>query len=132
LVFHDIGLWTNNSLAFVNPSCDLAKKVLTEAKLGPRQLNLAHEIIYWNHKITPFNGTNHIKNNAIVEAARKADWVDITMGFVSYGMPKEHIQNVTKVIPYNKFQEIILLFGPRLRGWNLYAIVTELGSILRL
>lgn len=133
LVFHDIGLWTNSSLAYIKPSCELAKRVMKKAKMSPRQVNLAQDIIYYHHKIFDFEDVDGSKINAeVVNAVRKADWIDASMGLIQHGMPKVHIQNVTKTIPTYNFHGILAGFGPRLRGWNLYAIITELGSIFRL
>ena len=46
-------------------------------------------------------------------------------------MPKEHIKLVMSTIPENGFHKTLAYFGPKLYGFNIYKIVTELGSIFR-
>lgn len=126
LVYHDIGLWTDNKLDYLEPSSDRAKKELSK-EFSTEELQLIHDIIYWHHKITAFQG----KHEEVVNAVRKADWIDATKGVISKGMPRNHIATVQDSIPNAGFHQTLLELGPRLRGWNVYKIVTELGSILK-
>jgi hypothetical protein len=131
LVYHDIGLWTNHSLAYLEPSCEFAKKMMKKAKFESRKIKLAQEIIYWHHKLTDYDGSEYSLDNKIINAVRKADWIDASLGFIHYGMPTKHFKSVMQKIPNNGFHKTLIEFGPRLRGWNVYAIVTELGSIFK-
>ena len=127
LVYHDIALWTDKKLAYLEPSAERAQQVCKN-RMNDDELSLLYDIIYWHHKITPFEG----KHEDIVNAVRKADWIDATLGVVSYGMPFNHINKVKSQLPNNGFHATLAGFGPRLRGWNIYRIVTELGSIFKL
>jgi len=126
LVFHDIGLWTDSTLAYLEPSSNRA--VLEgKGKFNEDDMNLIKSIVYWHHKITSYDGPHA----DIVNAVRKSDWIDATMGVVTYGMPKLHINSVSQAIPNAGFHATLMNFGPRLYGSNLIRIVTELSSIFK-
>eukprot|EP01102_Stenamoeba_stenopodia_P003632 TRINITY_DN13803_c0_g1_i1.p1 TRINITY_DN13803_c0_g1~~TRINITY_DN13803_c0_g1_i1.p1 ORF type:complete len:217 (-),score=52.23 TRINITY_DN13803_c0_g1_i1:53-703(-) len=127
LVYHDLGLWSDDALAYLEPSTARARKELAKAFNSPEQLQLVEDIIMNHHKVTPFTGSNA----KYVEAVRKADWIDATQGLVAQGMPRANIALVSQTIPNAGFHKALLELGPRLRGWNVYRIVTELGSIFR-
>lgn len=80
LVFHDIGLWTDHELAYLEPSTILARRQLSGAT--KEELELVHNMIYWHHKLTPFEGPHA----NIVNAVRKADWIDASLGLVTKGV----------------------------------------------
>lgn len=126
LVFHDIGLWTDGTLAYLEPSCSQASNYYGNA-FSSEENELIQNIIYWHHKITPFHG-NH---SDVVNAVIKADMIDASVGIITKGMPRAHIEKVTKTIPNAGFHQTLAEFGPRLHGWNIYRIVTDLSSILK-
>jgi len=55
LVYHDLGLWSDASLAYLEPSTARALSDLKE-EFTPEQLKLVEDIIMNHHKITPFTG----------------------------------------------------------------------------
>lgn len=126
LVFHDIGLWTDGTLAYLEPSCDQAEKNLGDS-LSDEENRLVRNIIYWHHKITPFSG----EHEDIVNAVIKADLIDASGGVISKGMPRHHITNVNKAIANEGFHQTLAEFGPRLHGWDVVRIVTDLSSIMK-
>ncbi len=126
LVYHDIGLWTDRQLSYLEPSSFRAKERFG-GEYSEEELTLLHNIIYWHHKVTPFEG-DHAD---IVNAVRKADWVDATMGLVNHGMPPKHITAVTGAIAEAGFHNTLAAIGPRYYGFNVVRIVTELSSILK-
>jgi hypothetical protein len=126
LAYHDIALWTDQTLTYLEPSLDRAKWEF-ESTYAEDELRLLHNIIYWHHKITPFEG----ENAAIVNAVRKADWIDATEGIVNHGMPPAHIQTVTAAIPDAGFHDMLQSIGKKLYGGDIKRIVTETLSIFR-
>jgi hypothetical protein len=71
-VFHDLGIWTNHTIDYLDPSIEQAKGYL--AQTG-RQ-HIAEEIglmIYWHHKTSRYKG----EYKETVEIFRKADWIDV-------------------------------------------------------
>ncbi len=82
-VYHDIGLWTDKELAYLEPSEALA--LLDNDKYGwglaPDSLQGA---IHWHHKIFKYKGVDA----AVIEACRKADWIDATQGWCRKGISR--------------------------------------------
>lgn len=94
LVYHDIGLWTDRELAYLDPS---EKRALTDNVeqgwgLDPDALRGA---IHWHHKIMPYKGPHA----EVIEAVRKADWIDASRGKVRNGLSRAHISAVEAAIP---------------------------------
>jgi hypothetical protein len=130
IVYHDIGLWSDGALAYLEPSVNRARQDLS-ARFSDKEMEVIHNIIYWHHKSTPFKSENK-QMDIMVNAVRCADWIDFTFGFVSMGMPSAHIEVVRKAIPNAGFHKTLLGFGPKLRGWDLYTIVKELSTIFKM
>lgn len=126
LVYHDIGLWTDGTLAYLEPSRDHAAADLSSEFTG-EELELIRNIVYWHHKVTPFEG----KHANVVNAVRKADWIDATRGLVPQGMPRVHIKDCVASLPYNGFHDVLMGFGFKLYGNDIVRIVKELSSILK-
>lgn len=127
LVYHDLGLWTDHVLSYLEPSWDRAEKKY-RGTFSEEQLVLLHDIIDAHHKITPFEGPNAV----VVNAVRKADWIDASQGLISKSMPRHHIHAVLQHIPNAGFHDALLQFGPKLYGWNVFAIVKGVFGIFRL
>ena len=126
LVYHDIGLWTDHTLAYLEPSSHRATEG-TKNTLLPDDVLLIQNIVYYHHKITPFEGPRA----AVVNAVRRADWIDATQGAVHQGMPKANIKKVYDEIPAAGFYECLQGFGPKLYGTDYWRIVSEMVSILK-
>lgn len=126
LVYHDIALWTEGTLAYLEPSQDRAERDLLK-EFNPAELALVKDIIYWHHKITPYHGLHA----DIINAVRKADWIDATQGVVHQGMPRQHIKDCVRQVPYNGFHGILMAFGSKLYGINFLRIVKEISSIYK-
>jgi hypothetical protein len=126
IVYHDIGLWTDKTLAYLEPSSLRAAGVFMD-EFTSDEMRLLHNIIYWHHKITPFEGPNA----DIVNAVREADWIDATQGLVHQGMPRKHIEAAYKALPVAGFYDTLANFGPKLYGKDIVRIVREMSSILK-
>lgn len=122
LVYHDIGLWSDRAIAYLEPSVEraLADNETEAWGLDPA---LLRDIIYWHHKVTPFVG-DHAE---VVNAVRKADWIDASAGLVKMGMPKACIAQVSQEIPHEGFYDTLRRIGPELTGSTLKA----LGGLMR-
>lgn len=111
LVYHDLALWTHKQIAYLEPSIERAQQDNASNSWG-HDPELLRNIIYWHHKITPFRGSNA----DVVNAVRKADWIDATSGVVRADMPKRHIQKVTNAVPAAGFHDTLKRIGPELAG----------------
>ena len=124
LVYHDIGLWSAGTLAYLKPGVELSRKEC-EFMFSTDSKNLLEAIILNHHKIWPVQGS------PIVEAVRKADWIDASYGVFNKGMPRKYIAAVQAAIPNAGFHKTLIEFGPRLHGSNVFAILSEIITIFK-
>ena len=110
-VYHDIGLWSDHNLAYLEPSEVLALKDNESKSFGldPKTLKAA---IHWHHKITPYAGPAE----KIVNAIRKADWIDFSQGMISKGISREEIKAVQEAIPDYGFLNVLLRLARDIGG----------------
>lgn len=95
--FHDIGIWTNNTLDYLKPSAELAKAYCKKQLLN-NSTSLEIEIIIDNHhKLSPIKASN------LAEIFRKADLTDLTFGLISNENNKENIAQIKNVFPNKGF-----------------------------
>lgn len=93
-VFHDIGIWTNHTIDYLDPSIAQVKIYLSET--GQRALTDEITLmIYWHHKTSKYKG--EYKKTA--EAFRKADWIDVSLGIKAFGIDKKKIKETRKKLP---------------------------------
>lgn len=86
-VFHDIGIWTDHTIDYLKPSIIKAKEHLNEIN----RLDWMYEIslmIDMHHKVRKYRG----KYETTVEIFRKADWMDVSLGWLSFGGDKQVIK----------------------------------------
>ncbi len=102
-VYHDIGLWTARDLDYLEPSetIALAENEKHGWGLDPEALRGA---IHWHHKVTSYKGPHQ----RVIEACRKADWIDASKGLVRKGVSRASIAKVNAVFPNLGFQETLL------------------------
>jgi hypothetical protein len=92
--FHDLGIWTARTFDYLAPSVSLAREYLAGAGLDA----LAPEveaIVVWHHKLTPYRG----EHAATVEAFRRADLVDVSLGALRSGVPRPFVRAVRAALP---------------------------------
>jgi len=102
-VFHDIGIWTDHTIDYLEPSIAQAKIYLQNS----RRQNWIEEIslmIYWHHKISPYHG----KHEQTVECFRKADWIDVSLGLLNFGLSNEKIRQNKKQFPNLGFHTFLV------------------------
>ena len=102
-VYHDIGLWSDHELAYLEPSEALA--LADNEKYGwGLDPDLLRDAIHWHHKIFPYSGPHR----EVIEACRKADWIDATKGTLRKGLSKEAIAQVESAFPNLGFHDTLL------------------------
>ena len=116
LVYHDIGLWTDKELAYLAPS--IARALAANAKNSWDFDTFAlSAIIDAHHKVFPYRGPYA----DVVNAVRKADWVDATGGWVKSGLSKRQIASVTAAIPVAGFPDMLMPLVKDLAGGNRFS-----------
>ena len=97
-VYHDIGIWTDHTFDYLHPSILQAEKYLSEN--GKQELiPQISAMIYWHHKIKPYQG----EYEQTVEVFRKADWIDVSLGLLSYGGEKKMMASYRSQFPNRGF-----------------------------
>jgi hypothetical protein len=93
-VFHDLGIWTDRTFDYIAPSVALAREHL----LARGQADWFPEIeamIVEHHKIT----SSRPDSASLVEPFRRADWIDVSRGLRTFGLPRSFIASVFSLWP---------------------------------
>ena len=94
VAFHDLGIWTDGTFDYLQPSVRLARAYLA----GPAKAEWEPEVsemILNHHKISRYG-----QNPAwLVESFRRADWIDVTWGVLRFGLPRRTIRKLYETWP---------------------------------
>ena len=102
-VFHDIGIWTDGTFDYLNPSIEQVKIYLIET--GRQDwIDEISMMIYWHHKMSRYEG----ENKSIVENFRKADWIDVSVGLLTFGADKHRIKESRVKFPNAGFHLFLI------------------------
>lgn len=125
-VYHDIGLWTDHELAYLEPSeaVALADNEKYEWGLDADALRGA---IHWHHKISPYKGPHQ----QVIEACRKADWIDASKGFLRKGLSKTTIKEVEAAFPNLGFHDTLLRLAKEYGGSMLAGSIKVTRGIVK-
>jgi hypothetical protein len=102
-VFHDIGIWTNHTIDYLDPSIEQAKIYLTETGKQDWREEITG-MIYWHHKVTRYKG----EHGRTVGSFRKADWIDVSLGLLTFGFDNRKIKENRKGLPNLGFHIFLL------------------------
>lgn len=113
-VYHDIGLWTDHALAYLEPSEAVALRDNEQQGWGldPAALRGA---IHWHHKLFPYRGPHQ----EVIEACRKADWIDASQGWIRKGISRAAIAQVEQAFPNQGFHQSLLRLAKEYGGSTL-------------
>jgi hypothetical protein len=93
-VFHDLGIWTNGTFDYIAPSVELARAYLVAR--GRHDWTAEIEAMIVNHhKITPTTANPA----SLIEAFRRADWIDVTRGLRAFGIPRPFVARLFAAWP---------------------------------
>jgi hypothetical protein len=87
--FHDIGIWTDGTFDYLEPSVRSVAAFLTRIGRKGWEGEIV-EMIRQHHKLTPWRG----KASRLVEPFRKADWVDVSKGLLSFELTRRFRSSV--------------------------------------
>lgn len=98
--FHDLGIWTEQSLDYLHPSVKLSFNYIHEHEIDiDRQL--VSNIIENHHRL------NRYGENSVVENFRKADLIDLSKGIIRFGLNKDYIRQLYRSLPSAGFHRYI-------------------------
>jgi len=113
-VYHDIGLWTHRELAYLEPSESVA--IADNAAQGwGLDPELLRGIIHWHHKVFRYTGPY----SEVIEACRKADWIDASQGWLRKGISRSMIRQVELAFPNCGFHQSLLRLAKDYSGSTL-------------
>jgi hypothetical protein len=93
-VFHDLGIWTNHTFDYIGPSVALAREYLSKSAHTDWLFEI-EAMILDHHKIT----SSRARRASLVEPFRRADWIDVSRGFKTFGLPRAFIASVFAAWP---------------------------------
>ena len=93
-VFHDLGIWTHHTFDYIAPSVALAREHLMACARAD-WLPEIEAMIVEHHKIT----SAHPDRASLVEPFRRADWIDVSRGLRTFGLPRSFIASVFAAWP---------------------------------
>jgi hypothetical protein len=93
-VFHDLGIWTNGTFDYIAPSIALAHEYLIARACEDWTAEI-EQMIADHHKITPSSSDP----DSLVEAFRRADWIDVTRGLRRFGIPRRFVTSLFATWP---------------------------------
>ena len=99
--FHDIAIWLDDTFDYLSPSRRHAGLYLSQHGLGDWSW-IVGEMIEQHHKVTRY------KANELVECFRRADWCDVTLGMMRFGMASSEVKAIRKAFPNAGFHSFLL------------------------
>ncbi len=87
--FHDLGIWTAHTFDYLAPSIDLARAHLGCAGHEDWQAGISG-MIREHHKVRGYHG----EGAELIEPFRRADWIDVSLGVLTLGLPRERLREV--------------------------------------
>lgn len=110
--FHDLGIWSAGTMDYLPPSAVLAREYLHVRGLDAWAPEIERMIVL-HHRVRACSGPD----DALVEALRRADLVDLTLGFIPFGLDRALVATVRDEFPNAGFHRCLArLLGGRLRA----------------
>jgi len=99
-VFHDMGIWIENTADYIEPSVPPALAYLARRNLHAWSDEISL-MITEHHKLRSYKG----ESSDLVELFRKADLVDFSLGVFPFGLSKADINAVKNSFPNASFHK---------------------------
>lgn len=101
--FHDIGLWTHDTLDYLPPSLPPAAEYLAANGLSDWQPEI-EQMILLHHKLRPVQDGL----SPLVEVFRQGDLVDFSLGRVRFTLPRSEVSAVQAQYPNAGFHRMLM------------------------
>lgn len=106
--FHDLGIWTDDTLDYLPPSVGLAMHYL-ETRHRTELGSEVSALILEHHKVRAYRSSH----TATVEPFRQADLIDVSLGLVRFGLPRAFIKTVQSTFPDHGFHAMLIRLSAR-------------------
>ena len=97
--FHDIGIWSDQTFDYLEPSARRAREYLAQQNLSDWDDEVS-AMISEHHRIRATRGQGQL-----VEAFRRADWIDVSMGTLRFGIPADLLRQLRGCFPNHGFHK---------------------------
>lgn len=115
IAFHDIGIWTHRTFDYLEPSVGVAKEYLA-ASGRDQWIPEVVLTIREHHKIFGVS----VAPESLIESFRRADWIDVSMGLITFGLPRRTIRQAFAAWPSAGFhRKLIHLSWSRFKAYPL-------------
>lgn len=101
--FHDLGIWVNHTFDYLEPSISLANGWLIQHE----KADLSTEIslmIDTHHKMSRYAE----QFESTVEVFRKADWIDLSLGALKFGLSRRQFTALARQFPTKGFHRFLI------------------------
>lgn len=92
--YHDLGIWTDATFDYIEPSKRLVHAWL-ESNGRTAWSEEIETMIEEHHKVTPWS----CNPDWLVEPFRKADWIDVSLGALTFGLDRRYILEIRRRYP---------------------------------
>jgi hypothetical protein len=103
VAFHDLGIWTDGTFDYLAPSVRLAAAHLRASGRDAWVPEIT-QMILQHHKVLPAGAAA----GALVEAFRRADWIDVSRGTVRFGLPRSFVRELYAAWPDSGFHRFLI------------------------
>eukprot|EP00537_Pseudo-nitzschia_pungens_P014402 CAMPEP_0172388096 /NCGR_PEP_ID=MMETSP1061-20121228/5259_1 /TAXON_ID=37318 /ORGANISM="Pseudo-nitzschia pungens, Strain cf. pungens" /LENGTH=237 /DNA_ID=CAMNT_0013117905 /DNA_START=88 /DNA_END=801 /DNA_ORIENTATION=- len=125
-----IGLWTGESFNFLESSEEKLEKSLGDT-FPEIEMEIMRAIVLQQYKTSDYTGLRSQTGNALVNAVRKANWVDTTMGLIRFNLPSSLLEAAYDELDGAGFHKLIWGRKKRLTISNFLAGVMETATIVK-
>jgi hypothetical protein len=101
--FHDLGIWTDNTFDYLEPSVRQVEPYLASRGLTAWTGEI-DAMIRQHHKITRYRGDAGV----LVEPFRRSDWIDVTRGVLLFGMQRAYLRTLYARWPDAGFHRLLV------------------------
>lgn len=106
--FHDLGIWTDRTFDYLAPSVTLARSYLGTVRRTDWIPEIS-EMILAHHQISPYRRVD----GSLVEAFRRADWMDVSLGVVTFGISRSLFDAALSMWPRAGFHRRLIQLAVR-------------------
>jgi len=99
LGFHYFGVWTDKTLDYLAPSEALASTWMKQKGYSDVEIEQVRLMIEFHLKITKYEGPH----DELVERVRHGEWVDLTLGMLTFNLKPSEIRTIRETFPAGGF-----------------------------
>ena len=103
IAHHDLGIWTDHTFDYLLPLRRLACEHLREIA-HPEWVDEIESMIEQHHRVRPWPGAA----GARTEVMRRADWIDVSLGWLTLGLPRDRVHEIRRAFPNAGFHKRLL------------------------